>query len=185
MGLDATDKISSDRGSEIWWRRVAAALIDSVLVVLLIELLLAIIGYKTLFLQGHVVHDTTARIVGILAAALYYPVVMTRTDGRTLGKLAMGIRVVRTDRHAMGLVRATLREVIIKVALFGTLASLPIEKGGVFTLLRLMGLLFVALDFLWPLWDGENRALHDMLAHTRVLRACEVPELRSVVNEKV
>ena len=27
------------------------------------------------------------------------------------------------------------------------------------------------LDDLWPLWDRENRAIHDMLAGTRVVRA--------------
>ena len=26
------------------------------------------------------------------------------------------------------------------------------------------------LDVLWPLWDDENRALHDMIVRTHVLR---------------
>jgi len=26
------------------------------------------------------------------------------------------------------------------------------------------------LDALWPLWDEENRALHDLVVNTRVIR---------------
>ena len=26
------------------------------------------------------------------------------------------------------------------------------------------------LDFLWPLWDAENRALHDMIVKSHVVR---------------
>ena len=32
------------------------------------------------------------------------------------------------------------------------------------------GLLWL-LDCLWPLWDDENRALHDMIVNSRVVRA--------------
>jgi uncharacterized RDD family membrane protein YckC len=27
------------------------------------------------------------------------------------------------------------------------------------------------IDVLWPLWDEENRALHDFVVNTRVIRA--------------
>ena len=26
------------------------------------------------------------------------------------------------------------------------------------------------LDYLWPLWDDANRALHDMIVHTHVVQ---------------
>lgn len=174
--------LANESSSNLWWRRVAAALIDSAVIVLLIEILLAILGYKTLFSEGQVPHDATARIVGVISAALYYPAIMTRTDGRTLGKLAMGIHVIRTDQHAMNPVRAGWREVIIKVLLFGTLASLPFGNGAIWTVARAVGFLVVALDFLWPLWDRENRALHDMLAGTRVRRTCAASEAPRLVN---
>lgn len=54
--------------------------------------------------------------------------------------------------------RAALREIVMKGVVFGF--------GGAFT----AGLAGV-LDLLWPLWDPERRALHDMLAATRVVRA--------------
>ncbi len=27
------------------------------------------------------------------------------------------------------------------------------------------------VDYLWPLWDDQNRAIHDMIAETRVVRS--------------
>jgi uncharacterized RDD family membrane protein YckC len=49
------------------------------------------------------------------------------------------------------------REFLIKTVLFGWV-------GGSFVIGWL-------LDVLWPLWDGENRALHDMIVATRVVSA--------------
>jgi uncharacterized RDD family membrane protein YckC len=33
----------------------------------------------------------------------------------------------------------------------------------------------VLANFLWPLWDPQNRAIHDMLAGTRVVRSDIAP----------
>ncbi len=50
-----------------------------------------------------------------------------------------------------------LREVAVKTLLFGIAGSLT------FGLAQL-------LDWLWPLWDEENRALHDFIVDTRVIQ---------------
>jgi uncharacterized RDD family membrane protein YckC len=84
---------------------------------------------------------------------LYAPVMMARTDGRTVGRIAMGIRVVRAGGQPMTFWFAALREVVVKVLLFSVLPFI----------LHL-------LDALWPLWDEENRALHDWIVNTRVIR---------------
>jgi uncharacterized RDD family membrane protein YckC len=52
---------------------------------------------------------------------------------------------------------AMLREVIVKSLLVGVVSS--------FT----FGLAWL-LDVLWPLWDEENRALHDFVVNTRVIK---------------
>jgi uncharacterized RDD family membrane protein YckC len=51
---------------------------------------------------------------------------------------------------------AMLREVVIKALLFGFVSSFTF---GIASL----------LDVLWPLWDEENRALHDLIVNTRVI----------------
>ena len=52
---------------------------------------------------------------------------------------------------------ALMREFVIKGLLFGTV-------GGWFLGIPTL------LDYLWPLWDDENRCLHDMVAKTHVVR---------------
>ena len=103
----------------------------------------------------------------LIAALLYYPPLMRGTNGQTLGKRLLGIRVVRTDGAAMTLRRAVWREVAVKIALFDALNLAPVIGATV------GGIAFL-LDSLWPLWDQEHRALHDMLAFTRV-RYAAVP----------
>ena len=84
---------------------------------------------------------------GAFAAFWLIPVItMARTNGETIGKRVMGIRVVRTSGAATGFWWSLLREVPVKA---------------------IVGL--VPVDNLWPLWDRENRALHDMVVRSRVV----------------
>jgi uncharacterized RDD family membrane protein YckC len=94
--------------------------------------------------------------IAAVSALLYYPVLMRATNGRTLGKLVTGIRAVRTDHQPMSFARAAWREVVVKTMV---LAGVPYA-----------GVLLELVDGLWPLWDPEHRAIHDMLAGTRVVR---------------
>jgi uncharacterized RDD family membrane protein YckC len=112
---------------------------------------------------GAVTHEL-AGIPFYAAAAVillgYAPYLMCREgehNGQTWGKQAAGIRVVKEDRQAMAFGSSLLRELVIKTILFGWIG------GSVF-----IGWL---LDVLWPLWDDQNRALHDMIVATRVVQA--------------
>jgi uncharacterized RDD family membrane protein YckC len=82
---------------------------------------------------------------------------MARTNGKTFGRMAVGIRVVRAKGEPMTFGFAMLREVAVKALLFGIASSLT---GGLASL----------ADVLWPLWDEENRALHDFVVDTRVVK---------------
>ena len=149
-----------------WWRRVAATLIDGALISLGALVILALFGglFSIGFLGGDKA-GTASLIVGVLlglvavmiAALLYAPWVMARTNGQTVGKMALGIRVIRTNGQPMDFAWAALREVGIKA--FGAAVANSFTFG-----------LAALLDALWPLWDEENRALHDFAASTRVVR---------------
>ena len=94
-----------------------------------------------------------------VVALLYAPLLMARTNGQTLGRMATGIRVVRANGGPMTFGFAMLRE----VARQGRCCS-AIAGALTFGLARL-------LDVLWPLWDEENRALHDFVVeHARGAR---------------
>lgn len=149
-----------------WWSRAAAAVVDGLVILGLSLAILAVFGavLDIGFFGGE--QGAVSLTVGILLAVLvivavsllYAPVLMARTDGQTWGRKAVGIRVIRANGKRMGFAWATLREVVIKALVFGILSSLTFGLAGL-------------LDVLWPLWDGENRALHDYAVDTRVVRA--------------
>jgi uncharacterized RDD family membrane protein YckC len=149
-----------------WWSRVGAQLVDGLIVGIGGALLM--IAITAPFSIGFFVDDTVgivSIIVGLLIAVLcvsivallYAPALMARTNGRTLGRMVTGIRVVRANGKPIDFGFALLREVIIKSLLFGVLSTLT---GGLASL----------ADVLWPLWDEENRALHDFIVDTRSIR---------------
>ena len=53
---------------------------------------------------------------------------------------------------------ALLRQFVVIGLLFGAIGSLFFSIP-------------ILLDYLWPLWDESNRALHDMIVSTHVVRA--------------
>ena len=149
-----------------WWSRVGATLIDGLIIgVLAAVLLWALIAGLSAGLDDDVgwfigvfLAVLVCAVCAFVAAVGYAVVVSARTNGRTLGRIAFGIRVTRTDGEHMDFKRAFLREAVLKWGLFYGL-------GGLLTL----GILPL-VDVLWPLWDEQNRALHDFLARTHVVR---------------
>jgi uncharacterized RDD family membrane protein YckC len=149
-----------------WWSRVGATIIDGIIVGVGALLILALFG--SVFSVGFFASDEAgivSVIVGLMlafvaiaiVALLYAPLMMSRTNGKTLGRMAIGIRVVRANGQPMTFGFAMLREVAVKALLFGIASSIT------------FGLASLA-DVLWPLWDDENRALHDFVVDTRTVR---------------
>jgi uncharacterized RDD family membrane protein YckC len=149
-----------------WWSRVGAFLIDGLIISVGALIVLAIFG--AVFSAGFFASEETgvaALIVGMIlgfvaiaiVSLLYAPLMMDRTNGKTLGRMAMGIRVVRANGQPMTFGFAMLREVAVKWLLFGFAGSITFGLANI-------------VDYLWPLWDDENRALHDFLVDTRTVR---------------
>ena len=91
------------------------------------------------------------------------------------GALAsFGLRLAATLIDAvMYFVAALVIGVVVTIAFFGTVVytftlSNAVEVGALVMVVLYLGTL---LNYLWPLWDKENRPLHDMAASTRVVRA--------------
>jgi uncharacterized RDD family membrane protein YckC len=74
---------------------------------------------------------------------------MTGLKGQTVGKMAVGIKVVNRQGNMPGLGRAALREVVGK-----TISTVIIGVG-----------------FLWITWDSQKQGLHDKIADTFVVKA--------------
>ena len=149
-----------------WWPRVGAQLIDwlivgiggvALLVALTAPFSIGFFANDDVGVVSLIVGFTIALVCVSVVALLYAPAMMARTNGQTLGRMAVGIRVVRANGKPVDFGYAMLREVAVKTLLFGIAGGLT---GGLAQL----------ADYLWPLWDEENRALHDFVVDTRTIR---------------
>lgn len=149
-----------------WGSRAGAQLIDGLIIGVGATILLIPIAAAAGFSafdqsEGGLVAAMLAAIAWVVCLAIvalvYAPAMMSRTNGQTLGRMATNIRVVRTSGEPITFGFAMLREVVVKTILFGFAGTIT---GGLANL----------VDYLWPLWDEENRALHDFVVNTRTVK---------------
>ena len=152
-----------------WGSRVAAWCIDGLVLVVPIVALFFVLVAGAAGISGDDDFSWSSALVGLVlwvvivgaVTLLYAPVLMARQgrrNGQTLGKQMVGIRVVPNGGEPMTFWPGAAREVVIKGLAVGfASAFIPVLPWF--------------LDNLWPLWDDENRALHDMAASTHVVRA--------------
>jgi uncharacterized RDD family membrane protein YckC len=140
-----------------WGSRVGAWLLDGVICWGLAIVLL--VPFATADDPNTDSDDYLAAIWFLLAIVnfvAYHVVTMRRAgerNGQTLGKQAVGIRVVCDDGEAVGVGTILVREILLK-GIAGNLTGI--------------GWL---IDGLWPLGEREQRALHDLPAGTHVVSA--------------
>jgi uncharacterized RDD family membrane protein YckC len=152
-----------------WWRRVGAFVVDGLVIGVAATLIIVLVtaaaggvgflGGDATGYGGIVIGLLFSTLVATGVALLYAPLYMAQTNGQTLGKQLLGIRVIRPDGRRVDFVWAVLREVVVKTLVFAGIGSS-----------LTFGLVWL-LDCLWPLWDDENRALHDLVVDSRVVRA--------------
>jgi uncharacterized RDD family membrane protein YckC len=145
-----------------WGSRLAATLIDwLVLLVPVVILTIIVVAIAAGSDTGAVVTGILGFLAYLVVALIYAPLLMAREgehNGQTWGKQALGIRVVRDSGEAMGFGWAALREIAVKGLAVGIASSIiPIIPWF--------------LNYFWPLWDDQNRALHDMIVSTHVVQA--------------
>lgn len=127
-----TGKASGPRAG--FWRRFAAAFLDGIIFAVLYFILVAAakgVGYG----------------IVILLAIAYYTYLEGGPRGQTLGKRALGIRVI--DFETGG----------------------PIGYGRAFIryIGRIVSALVIYIGYLWMLWDSEKQCWHDKFANDVVV----------------
>jgi uncharacterized RDD family membrane protein YckC len=138
------------------WSRLLAAIIDGIIAGVISWLIsIPLVGGSAMFDSGtaHMGHRLGANGISAVVAILYFTFQHGKW-GQSVGKRALGIRVVRsTDGGPISYGTAAWRVV------FTYLISLvTCGLGGL-------------LDALWILWDGRKQALHDKVAKTYVVKA--------------
>jgi uncharacterized RDD family membrane protein YckC/phage FluMu protein Com len=136
-----------------FWVRVAAALIDSLLVSVLqfiFALLLRVatgVDESMLNQPGAIMMTIATALLGAVLAIFYY-VFFTGYSGQTPGKMALRLKVIRSDGADIGYGRAFLREVPAKF---------------------ISGIL-LGIGYLMVAFDRQKQGLHDKIADTYVIK---------------
>ncbi len=120
-----------------FWTRFAAYLIDSVIVAIVLGIVAAVL----------IPVIGVVSIVMVLALGLAYFIGMWAVKGQTLGKMVMGVRIIKTDGTPVTFGTAVLRYI-------GYLVSSIILDIG----------------FLMIAWDSKKQGLHDKIAGTYVVK---------------
>lgn len=133
-----------------FWRRFAALLIDGILLGIVGGLLASVFGLgagsaadgSASFGLG-----TGGTLLNIVLGLLYATLMIALVNGKTLGAMVLGIRVVSVDGGSVGIGKALVRALVSYVS------------GSV-----------LLLGYLWMLWDGKKQTWHDKAAGTIVIR---------------
>jgi uncharacterized RDD family membrane protein YckC len=173
---------SMDRTYRTFWRRLAALVIDSSLLLPFALVLLAA-GALAATPEPQFVLHVIASLFGVA-----YSVIFHSWCGQTVGKMITRVRVVDLSGRAIGVKQATLRDgptIALSVAtvafgarailsghdpfnLFDPQAALPPE-------LVIANLIWILAEFVTMLTNKRRRAIHDWIAGTLVIRTSAQP----------
>jgi len=122
-----------------FWRRFAALLIDAIL----IAIVAAPFGLTIYIGAGRlpIKYNPASPVLQFV----YSWLMIGLANGRTVGCMALGIRVAGPDGSRIDLSRAAARQ------------AMAVVSG-----------LVLLLGYLWAIWDHEKRTWHDMVANSRV-----------------
>jgi len=102
-------------------------------------------------------------------AVAYNATLLASWNGQTLGKRLLGVQVLAADGTPLSFSRAVWRETGVRVFLLGGIGGLLGRVGASY------GLACLVADFFLLVMHPERRALHDLLAGTRVIMAGRPP----------
>ena len=143
--------------------RFFAWVIDIIIVAIIITVLNAIGVIDTFSLEEDAAVSTVDFIIQATVPLSYF-VVLTTAFGATLGKMALGMRVVGADGNKAGVGAVVIREVIVRSSGAILAIFLGQETGGGIGLLVGLIVVFVILI------DDKRQGLHDKAAKTFVVR---------------
>jgi uncharacterized RDD family membrane protein YckC len=131
-----------------FWRRVAAFIIDGLLLSAVTVPLSLAIGGEDAYTAG----STTASSISTAISWLYYALMESSARQATLGKMALGIIVTDLEGRRIGFGKAT---------------------GRYFA--KILSALIIGIGFLMVAFTEKKQGLHDMLAGTLVVKGAPSP----------
>ncbi len=115
----------------------------------LVDLVISIVVSTVGFMVGSAIGDLGPALNTVFGIVLWIiVVVMVATRGQSPGKIAIGIKIVKTDGTSVGVGTALLREVIGKI----------------------VSTILIFLGYIWILFDSKNQGWHDKISDTIVVK---------------
>ena len=130
-----------------FWIRVVAYIIDAILVSLVLGVVMSVFGVKYMDFENPENIDPTANLLSILVFWLYFALMESSERGATVGKMAMGLRVVTGDGKRLSFLNAT---------------------GRYFA--KILSALIFCIGYIMVGFTERKRGLHDMIANTLVIK---------------
>ena len=115
-------------------------------------------------------------IINIVILIIYFIVIPFVTNGKTLGKYIIGIKIKSKNQEKVSILELIIRNLIFNgfIYLLGSLLLLLITKGTIyFILLVILGIIQIILSLtsiFMIIYRKDFRGLHDILSNTVVLR---------------
>ena len=139
--------VSSDLQLAGFFRRLGAFAVDWITLSILADIVR--FAYHTGGRAGGEMMNLDGAMLLSVVLFLLYFTLLTGEGGQTLGKMVLGIKVVRTDGSSISYSRSFLRAFGYSISTF----------------------FFTFLGFLWAGWDRKKQAWHDKMVDTVVVRA--------------
>ena len=130
-----------------FWIRLVAYIIDAILISLVLGAVASILGVNFMNQETLEDYDPTFNLVSLVAGWLYFALMESSERGATVGKMAMGLRVVTNDGKRLSFLNAT---------------------GRYFA--KIISAVILCIGFLMIAFTDRKRGLHDMIASTLVIK---------------
>ena len=147
-----------------FWVRFAAFIIDS----LLFYALLSVLGIISAIAVPQIAYHSSPKaaqiallliyFVGLFGIPCLYYTLMTASTGQTLGKMVFNLKVVQTDGSPLSILRSFLRW------LSYFLSTIPLGLG-----------------YLFPAFQKDKRALHDLACGTKVIQTAPANQVALIL----
>lgn len=135
-----------------FWRRFLALIIDGIILGVVGGILASVLGLGSGSAGGGSARfnfGTGGTLLNIIIDLIYFTLMIGLVNGKTLGGMALGIRVVPADGSG----------------------SVSIGKALIRTIVAYVSGIVFALGYLWMLWDSNKQTWHDKAAGTYVIKA--------------
>ena len=130
-----------------FWIRLVAYIIDAILISLVFGVVTSIFGIRYVDMDDLSHIDPTTNLLSLAVAWLYFALMESSERGATVGKMAMGLRVVSNDGKRISFMNAT---------------------GRYFA--KILSAMIFCIGFIIIAFTDRKRGPHDMIASTLVIK---------------